>query len=62
MRKDRYIIRKYVMARSAAEAIRLDKKAKPMDVWVDEDWKKENQLTSAVGFDDGYRATDKLEE
>jgi len=54
-KKDRYIIRKYVMASSAQEAIKLDKKYKPQDVWIDEDYKKDNQLSSCVGFDDGYR-------
>jgi len=39
-KKDRYIIRKYVMASSAQEAIKLDKKYKPQDVWIDEDYKK----------------------
>ena len=32
------------MARSAQEALRLEKGMAPDDVWVDEDWKKENQF------------------
>lgn len=48
----RYIVRKYIMAKSAKDALRIEKKTKPDDVWVDEDWKKENpnQLQSAIGF------------
>lgn len=62
-KKDRYIIRKYVMARSAAEAIRLDKITKPADVWIDDDWKKENKdLASCVGYDDGHSGKDSFDE
>lgn len=48
----RFIVKKYIMAQSAQEAIRLEKKVRPDDVWVDEDWKKDNpnQLLSAIGF------------
>ena len=34
-----YIVRKYIMAKSAKEAIKLDSKAEVDDCWVDEDWK-----------------------
>lgn len=49
----RYIVRKYILARSAQEALKKDKTTKPDDCWVDEDWKKENpnQLQSAIGFE-----------
>jgi hypothetical protein len=46
MNKDRlYIVRKYIMAKSAKEAIERDKKSEVDDVWVDEDWK-----SNEVGF------------
>lgn len=48
----RYIVRKYIMAKSAHEALRKERRTRPDDCWVDEDWKKENpdQLVSAIGF------------
>lgn len=52
MKDKRYIVRKYIMAKSASEALRKEKKVRPDDCWVDEDWKKDNQqqLVSAIGF------------
>jgi len=38
----RFVVRKYIMAKSAQEAIRKDRTHKPDDVWVDDEWKKEN--------------------
>ena len=62
IKKDRYIIRKYIMAGSAVEAIRLEKKQKVHDVWIDEKYKEDNQeFASCIGFDDGHRASDNLE-
>jgi hypothetical protein len=48
----RYIVRKYIMAKSAKEAFKKDRTHMPDDVWVDDEWKKENQkdLSSAIGF------------
>lgn len=48
----RFIVRKYIMAKSASEALKLERRHRPDDVWVDEDWKKEagNQLSSCIGF------------
>lgn len=48
----RFIVRKYVMARSAAEAIERERDVRPDDVWVDEDWKKahEDQVATTMGF------------
>lgn len=43
-----FIVRKYILASSAKEAIKKDKTTPVDDVWVDEDFKK--QLSSAVGF------------
>jgi len=48
----RFIVRKYIMAKTAAEALKLERRYRPDDVWVDEDWKKDhgNQLSSCIGF------------
>ena len=48
----RFVVRKYIMAKSAQEAIRKDRTHKPDDVWVDDEWKKENpnKLESCFGF------------
>jgi hypothetical protein len=48
----RYVVRKYVMATSAHQALRKERKIRPDDVYVDDDWKKENpkKLESAIGF------------
>lgn len=47
-----YIIKKYIKARSAIEAIRKDKTHPVDDCWVDEDWQKgqKSELASAIGF------------
>lgn len=44
-----YVIKKYVMAKSAAGAIRKDRDTPPHDVWVDEAWRDKN-LAEAIGF------------
>ena len=44
MIKRQFIIRKYVLARDASEAIRLDKSTKVSDVWVDKDWEESKEL------------------
>ncbi len=51
-KQDRYIVRKYIMARSVQEAINKDLKTPAMEVWIDEDYKKENkdELASCIGF------------
>lgn len=40
------------MAKSAEEALKKERKMIPDDVWIDEDWKKDNpkNLESAIGF------------
>ncbi len=50
--KKLFIIRKYITAYSAKNAIKLDKKTPVDDVWVDDDWKKDNlnKNTEAIGF------------
>lgn len=47
-----YIVRKYIKATNAAQAIRKDKTTPVHDAWVDSDWKPDH-LASAIGFDDG---------
>lgn len=56
MKKDgrsQFVIRKYVMAHSAQEAIKLDRKTPVHAVWIDDDWVKEktSKLQPAIGFD-----------
>jgi hypothetical protein len=48
----RYIVRKYIMATNVHHALKKEKKTKPDDCWVDEEWKKDNpnKLISAMGF------------
>lgn len=50
--KKRYIVRKYIMARSCEEALSIEKKYKPDDCFIDSDWEKNNseKLVSAIGF------------
>jgi hypothetical protein len=48
--KNLFVVRKYIMAKSAAEAIRKDKHTAVDEVWVDDDWKKNGNLASAIGF------------
>lgn len=49
--KVKFVIRKYVMAGSAQEAIRLDKATPVHDVWVDERWIEQAQMvTGSFGF------------
>jgi hypothetical protein len=52
MKEKRFIIRKYVMATNCQQALKKEKKTRPDDCWVDEEWKKDNQkdLVSAIGF------------
>ena len=47
-----FVVKKYVMAKSAAEAIRKERTIAPDDVWVDDDWRKANKdnLAEAIGF------------
>ncbi|HRF70810.1 MAG TPA: hypothetical protein PKV66_05210 [Candidatus Pelethenecus sp.] len=40
-KKGIYVIRKYILAGSALEAIKLDKKKPVDDVWLDEESKKQ---------------------
>lgn len=50
---DRYIVKKYIMARSAKHAIAIEKDIPVTDVWVDDDWRKMNDeiiKKSKIGF------------
>jgi hypothetical protein len=48
-----YVIKKYVKATSAAEALRKERTVAADDVWVDDDWRKNNRdnLADAIGFE-----------
>lgn len=37
-----FIVKKYIYAKSAKDAIKKEKGINPDDVWVDEDWRLEN--------------------
>ena len=46
-----FVVRKYVWATNAKQAIVKEKKIKVDDIWVDDDWKRNsNQLKDAIGF------------
>jgi len=47
-----FIIRKYILAKSAQDAIKKERFTQVDDVWVDDDWKKEqnDNLTRVIGF------------
>jgi len=52
-RKDKmFILRKYVKAENAAQAIRREKKIPVHDVWIDDEWRKnqKDNLADAIGF------------
>jgi hypothetical protein len=51
-KKKLFVIKKYIMATSAHEALKLERRVRPDDVWVDDDWKKENKynLESSIGY------------
>ena len=50
--KKRYIIRKYVMAESATQAMKLEKNFRVEDVWVDEKWVEANlNHSGSIGFE-----------
>jgi len=45
-----FVVKKYIMASSAAEALRKDLKTPADDCWVDEEWKGK-YLADAIGFE-----------
>ena len=48
-----FVVRTYVRAKNAQDALRIAKSAKPDDVYVNDDWKegKIRELADAIGFD-----------
>ena len=50
--KKRFIVRKYVMASSGIEALKLERKQKADECWIDEEWLKSNtvQGETNMGF------------
>lgn len=46
-----FVVKKYVWAESARHAVDIEGKQSTDDVWIDEDWKKNQQnQPSAIGF------------
>ena len=49
-----FVIKKYIMADNAFQALKKEKKHAPDDCWVDEGWRSKqesiNDLQSAIGF------------
>ena len=48
--KKRFIVRKYIMAKSAKEAMKLDKSSMIDEVFVDSDWLIEHDKKDDMGF------------
>ncbi len=49
--KKLFVIRKYIFAKSAADAIKLERRTPPDDVYVDDEWKKQQDLQKEpIGF------------
>lgn len=46
----RFIVRKYIMAKSAMDAIKKEKKHSVDDCWIDEEWMKNNWTPNKLGF------------
>jgi hypothetical protein len=48
-----FVVRQYVMAKNAIEAIKKARRQYADDVWVDDEWKKGNaeNLADAIGFE-----------
>lgn len=44
----RFIVRKYIMAETAAQALRKEKHFQADDVYLDDQWIKDNPLTKAT--------------
>ena len=50
MKEKRYIVRKYIFAASATDAIKKDKNKPVDDVYVDENWMIEHDKKDSMGF------------
>lgn len=47
----KFVVKKYIMAKSASEALRRERKYKADDVWIDEEWlRNQKESPSAIGF------------
>ena len=48
-----FVIRKFIMANSAMEAIKLEGKVEPDEVYIDDEWKMKNAekgISGKMGF------------
>lgn len=50
MTEKRYIVRKYVMAKSIVEAVEKEKKQPADDCWIDENQPTQTEQASLIGF------------
>ncbi len=53
MKKEKlFVVKKYVMATCAAQALRKESKIRADECWIDDDYKKNmaQNLSSAIGF------------
>ena len=50
--KKMFVIRKYILAHSAHDALKVERRYKPDEVYIDLDWQKANPdtLESCMGF------------
>lgn len=48
----RFIVRKYIMAKSASDALKNERRFRPDEVFLDDEWMKQKgtNLQSAIGF------------
>lgn len=50
-----FVVRQFIVAKDATEAIRMSKKTNVHEVWVDEDFRKSQQYPKdAIGFTHDY--------
>ena len=57
--KKLFVVRKYVWAETALQALHREKKQQCDDVWIDDEWKKNQQSPKdAIGF---YKEPEKVE-
>lgn len=48
-KKKLFVIKKYVLANYAAQALKLEREIAPDDCWVDEDWRKQQNEANLEG-------------
>jgi len=41
--KKLFVIQKYILASSITEALKIENKVKPDEIWLDDDWKRANK-------------------